>query len=373
MLNNSKVDSPIISDEKYSKSTTSNQSDINSTKSHRKINDSHTPNLGAQLSFNKNAFNPFTKWKEIQKKIQINKIKDLQLKKDSLSIFKDDYNAIMKNIDRVSDIVKFNLSNLVKAVKYLNSSNAFFNNRLPIEAIDEILLLIFLYEWICLEKPKDQSILGTKEEVIKKFKLQTYNSGSEYKKIFDGIDFDFDESAILFKDRLRNSTFKTYEKILNIIKDDESFFNKLNAEITVNELVENEEYFSKLWKDTFEILEDKYAFVYSLKNSDEKIICINIETHSEVVATVKFKMFETHILNQGFLVPNSICKELISLNQIGKKIELDFFIIMSHSYSLANRVVKNIFLQDLKLKQADSKRIINIKPNILRNNIDIDE
>lgn len=372
MSNNLKDDFSVTPDEKYSKSPTIDTNDKGSIKLNKKDNDTHLASTSTNLSFNKNPFNAFKKWKEIQKKIQINKIKDLQLKKDSLSIFRDDYNSIIKNIDRVSDNVKFNLSNLVKAVKYLNSSNVFFNNRLPIEAIDEILLLIFLYEWICLDKPKDQSILGTKEEVIKKFKLQTYNSCSEYKKIFDGIDFDFDESAILFKDRLRSSTFKTYEKILNIIKDDESFFNKLNAEITVNEIMDNEEYFSKLWKDTFEILEDRYAFVYSLKNSDEKIICINIETHSEVIATVKFKMFETHILKQGFLIPDSICKELMSLNQIGKKIELDYFTLMSHSYLLANRVVKNIFLQDLKLKLEDSKRVINIKPNILKNNIDIE-
>lgn len=257
MSNNLKDDFSVTPDEKYSKSPTIDANDKGSIKLNKKDNDTHLASTSTNLSFNKNPFNPFKKWKEIQKKIQINKIKDLQLKKDSLSIFRDDYNSIIKNIDRVSDNVKFNLSNLVKAVKYLNSSNVFFNNRLPIEAIDEILLLIFLYEWICLDKPKDQSILGTKEEVIKKFKLQTYNSCSEYKKIFDGIDFDFDESAILFKDRLRSSTFKTYEKILNIIKDDESFFNKLNAEITVNEIMDNEEYFSKLWKDTFEILEDR--------------------------------------------------------------------------------------------------------------------
>lgn len=364
MSNNLKVDSPNTSNEKYNTSSITNNS--------VKDNNTNSISSGIQLAFNKNAFNPFNKWKEIQKKIQINKIKDLQLKKDSLSIFRDDYNAIIKNIERVSDSVKFNLSNLVKAVKYLNSSNAFFNNRLATESIDEILLLIFLYEWICLDKPKDKSILGTKEEVIKKLKLQTYNSGSEYKKIFDGIDFDFDESTILFKDRLRNSTFKTYEKILNIIKDDEIFFNKLNAEMTVNELADNDEYFSKLWKDTFEILEDKYAFVYSLKNSDEKIICINIETYSEVIAIVKFKMFETHILHQGLLIPDSICKDLISLTRVGKKIELDFFTIISNSYLLANRVVKNIFLQDLKLKLDDSKRVVNIKPNILKNNIDIE-
>ncbi|MEF9985135.1 MAG: hypothetical protein RSA40_01385 [Malacoplasma sp.] len=370
MLDNFKTKSINIPSEK------ANTTNPNKENSHHWIKDKkhskavETTNTDEILSFKKNVFNPYNKWKEVQKKLQINKIKDLQAKKDSLAIFRDDYVNVIKNIERVSDNIKFNLSNLVKAVKYLNSSNSFFNNRLPVEAIDEILLLIFIYEWICLEKPKDQSILGTKEEVIKKFKLQTYSSNSEYKKIFENIDFDFDEGMVLFKDRLKNSTFKTYEKILAIIKDDENFFNKLNDEIAVNELNDKEEYFSKLWKDTFEILEDKYAFVYSVKNSDEKIICINIETASEVVATVKFKMFETHILNQGFLVANGISKELISLTQIGKKLELDFFIVMSHSYQIANRVVKNIFLQDLKLKIEDSKRVINIKPNILKNNID---
>lgn len=314
------------------------------------------PNTGKNdFIFSQSSSLIFNKWKDIQKKLQILKMNDLNNKKKVAATFKRDYDEIMSNVENNAGVVKFSLSNLIRAIKYLNSSNAFFNNRLQSETIDQMLLLIYIYEWICLDKQKDVNTLGTKEQVIKKLKVQAYNTKSEYWKIFENLDLDFEESKIVLIERIASATFKTYESIIALIKNDSNYFLKLDSDIMMNKVNDNESYYVELWKDTFTIAYDKFLFSYSTQNSDDKIICVNAEVKDDLVAVMKFKIFETFTSRDGAITQEGFGKELLSLKLVNKKYNVDTFEFLSNSYVIANRVIKNIFIPEMKIK-AEEKR-----------------
>lgn len=297
------------------------------------------------------GINIFEQWKRIHiKLIEIKNIK-LEEKKELVSSLEQQYNEIISHAVKVNGgSYEFNLSNLVKIVKYLNVSNEFFNSRVHSEMMDEILLLVYLYEWLCLGKEKNELILGPKEEAIHKFKVLTYKTNSEYKLIFEGIDLNNKEDYQTFTSRIRNATFRAYNSLLNIISIDNEFFEKIRSQDYVNISLLNEDYFLKLWKDTFSIEDERVTYSYSAINSDDVFIFINVETKTEQVAFVKFRMFETFSSKSGKIVSSGISKEILRIEFLNPKYENLGSSILANVLKLANRVVKYIFLPELRFR-----------------------
>ncbi len=297
------------------------------------------------------GINIFEQWKRLHIKLLEIKNARLDEKKELIPTLEEQYNEIISNAIKVNGgSYEFNLSNLVKIVKYLNNSNDFFNNRVSFEMMDEILLLVYLYEWLCLGKEKNISILGNKEEVIHKFRILTFKTNSEYRLIFEGIDLNNKDDYNTFTSRIRNATFRAYNSLLNIISIDNEYFEKVRCQEYVNIKLLNEDYFLKLWKDTFSIEDERVTYSYSAINSDDVFIFINVETKTEQVAFVKFRMFETFVSKNGKVVSNGISKEILRIEFLNPKYENLGSSILANVLKLANRVVKYIFLPDLRFR-----------------------
>lgn len=297
------------------------------------------------------GINIFEQWKKLHiKLLEIKNIK-LEEKKELIPLLEQQYSEIISNAIRVNGgSYEFNLSNLVKIAKYLNASNEFFNNRIAIEMMDEILLLVYLYEWLCLGKEKSVSILGPKEEVIHKFRSLTLKTNSEYRLIFEDIDLNNKEDYNVFTSRIRNATFRAYNSLLNIISVDNDYFEKVRHQEYVNIQILDEDYFLKLWKDTFSIEDERVTYSYSAINSDDVFIFINVETKTEQVAFVKFRMFETFSSKSGTIVSSGISKEILRIEFLNPKYENLGSSILANVLKLANRVVKYIFLPELRFR-----------------------
>lgn len=301
-------------------------------------------------SNNKNEIiNIYELWKDIQIKLLDAKNSKIIERKNLLNFYKNQYAEIINEVIKIDDnTYEFNLANLIKIAKYINHSNSFFNNRISAEFIDEILILVYLYEWICLKYEKDPNILGIKEEVIDQFRILTFKTNSEYQKIFDNIDLNSQEGQNLFAIRIKNATFKAYNSLIILISRDNIYFSKIDNDqvFSLNSL--KEDYFIKLWKDTFILEEDRVTYSYSIINSDETFIFINVETKNEQVAFVKFRMFQTFSLKNGIISLSGISKEILRIEFLNQKYEVIGASIISNSLKLANRVIKNIFWPNLK-------------------------
>lgn len=301
-------------------------------------------------SLNKSSFSIFELWKNTQIRLLDIKNNKLQEKKNQLPLYKSKFDEIMYDAKiKTDNTYEFSLINLVKVIKYINASNAFFNNRVPLWLMDEVLLLVYLYEWIYLKQEKNPNILGTKEEVIEKFRLLTFKSNSEYKNIFEDIDLSKSDEFALFAIRVKNATFKSYASLMNLIKNDDSYFNKIENESLTHIPSLNDSHFIKLWKETFTIEDDRVNYSYSDVDSDETFIFINVETKNEQVAFVKFRMFKTFDFVDEQIVPNGISKEILRIEFLNPKYEHIGSSILANSLKLANRVVKNIFLPNIKV------------------------
>ena len=126
----------------------------------------------------------------------------------------------------------------------------------------------------------------------------------------------------------------------------------------------NDEYLKQLWIDTFSIVEDNITYSYSAMNSDDNFIYINVETKNEQIAFVKFRMFETFTYKSGNVVPSGIGKELLRIEFLNKHAESIHAKILTNSLKIANRVVKHIFLIDVKnkIEETGNKKVVNITP-----------
>lgn len=313
------------------------------------------------------GLNIYEQWKNVQIRLLDIKNNNLRDKKEQLRTFESQYSSIVSFAMKLDNgTYEFNLSNLIKIVKYLNASNNFFNNRVSVDMMDEILLLVYLYEWVCLDKQKDNMSLGTKEEVIKKFRNLTFKTNSEYRKIFEDIDLtdiNNDANRIIFSQRIRNATFRAYNSLLNIISLDNEYFERIRREEYINLELLDESYFTKLWKDTFSIEENRATYSYSAINSDDVFIFINVETKTEQVAFVKFRMFETFSSKSGTILSSGISKELLRIEYLNSKYENIGASILSNSLKIANRVIKHIFLPELRFRNEEEgyPKVITIK------------
>lgn len=312
---------------------------------------------------NKNVINDkkqssiFNRWKAIQKEIQKSRFESLKDKKKFLPMFKDEYESLLSMIKKNDDgSFEFNFSFLIRSIKYINDTNDFFNRRFKIGDIDEILLLIYIFEWVCLNKEKDPTLLGTKDQVINKFKAKVRESGSNYKEIFEDLvlsnQSDFEE----FKKRISFFVKKTHDKLIEFISKDLAIYTSI--EQTKNALVDFDDYevCNKVWKDTFCIFDDKVDYIYNLENSDDSIIYVSIEADKKQVAFIKFRMFQTFVSKNSKVVPNGFSKEILRIDFVDKRYEHMIGMFLSNSLKIANRVIKNIFLPELQLEIFNSEK-----------------
>lgn len=316
--------------------------------------------MNNNLTNNKKDSTIFNRWRKIQKEIQKSRLDSIKDKKKFLPMFKDEYNSLSSMIYKKSDdSYEFNFSFLIRAIKYINDTYDFFNRKLKIGDLDEILLLIYIFEWVCLNKEKDPNLLGDKDEVIDKLKVKVRNSGSIYKEIFENINLnnfnDFEE----FKRRIIFYVKKTHDKLIDVISKDANIYNSI--EQTKNFLVDfdNYEICNKIWKDTFNIFDDKVDYLYDLENSDDSIIYINIEANNKQVAFIKFRIFQTFSQKKSKTIPSGFSKEILRIDFVNKTYENMVGPFLSNSLKIANRVIKNIFLPELQLELYNNEKLEN--------------
>ena len=311
----------------------------------------------------KSGFNIFEQWKKVQKDVLVAKAIQLKEKKQFVWKYQNEYTSILSSIKKDGDGYQFNLPSFVRVIRYLNSSNGFFNNRISSDSMDEYLILIYLYEWLYLGKDKDESVLGKKIDVIKKLKLIVKKTGSNNKKLFENLDLDDENAVQIFTSRLNDGVIKTFNQVLNLISLDMNYFSKIKLD-NFDDVKINDEYLKQLWIDTFSIVEDNITYSYSAMNSDDNFIYINVETKNEQIAFVKFRMFETFTYKSGNVVPSGIGKELLRIEFLNKHAESIHAKILTNSLKIANRVVKHIFLIDVKnkIEETGNKKVVNITP-----------
>lgn len=303
------------------------------------------------ITNNKKNSSIFNRWRIIQKEIQKSRLDSIKDKRKYLPLLKSEYDSLMAMTFRKSDgSYEFNFSFLIRAIKYINNTYDFFNRKLKIGDLDEILLLIYIFEWVCLNKEKDPSLLGSKDEVINRLKVKVTNSQSVYKEIFDNIDLsnpnDFEE----FKRRIIFYVKKTHDKLINVIFNDINFYSSIEQTKNLYVDFDNFEVCNKVWRDTFNIFDDKVDYLYDLENSDDTIIFISIEANNRQVAFIKFRMFETFTSKNSKIVPSGFSKEILRIDFVNKAYENMIGVFLSNSLKIANRVIKNIFLPELQLE-----------------------
>lgn len=313
----------------------------------------------------KNGFNIFDQWKETQREILTEKANNLKEKKQFVWKYENEYKSILASIRKYpkENGYDFSLPTLVRIIRYLNTSNSFFNNRVSSDEMDEYLILIYLYEWLYLGKDKDENVLGSKSEVIRKFKMVTKKTESDNRKLFENPEYDYEENYEKFVRGLHSAISKTYNKLIDVITNDGDYFNKIKLD-NFDQLNITDEYLKKLWVDTFTIVDENITYSYSAYNSDDIFIYINVEFKNEQIAFVKFRMFETFTFRNGSILPNGISKELLRIEFLNKQADNIASRILSNSLKLANRVVKHIFLREVKARMEDTgnKKVVNIIP-----------
>lgn len=306
--------------------------------------------------FNKNNYyNVFDIWKKTQSKLNSIQIKLLNDKKEEAVLLLEKHELICSKIKQISDDEFAYENNIfIALIKYVMESNNFFDNRLTEDEIDELLLLAYVYEWLCLEKTKDVTLLGDRSEVLKKLKIISLKSNSTNKAIFDNLDIDEISNLLELKRRVKFAVNYCYNQIIFfILKDDLVYKKILNEKIEVKRF-DDKKFCLDLWNKVFVINNNNIKYSYNIEASDEKIIYIDIEQNKEIIAFAKYKMFRTHSIENKQIKATGISKELIRIEFLNDFAKSKYPEILSNILKLANRVVKNIFLLNLQIENDEN-------------------
>lgn len=317
-----------------------------------------------------NSLNIFDLWRKVQIKIGYIHKQILTEKKEESSKLLEKYELIFSKIQKNGkDSWVFEKNIFIALIKYLIDSNNFFDKRLTDDQIDELLLLAYTYEWIVLDKPKDISLLGNRTEVLKKFKSVSSESGSWFQTIFENIDIHSLEDWPEIVKRIENATLFCFSEIVSFIEKDGTIYKKVINENYKEKDFNNKDECLQNWNKLFLIKDNGLNYVYSIQDSDLNIIYISVETESEKVALVKYKLFYTYSKNDSSLTPTGVSKELLRIDFINKNFASKYGEILSNSLKISNRAIKNIFLLDLQLKNDEennlnsslkNKKVVNI-------------
>lgn len=326
--------------------------------------------MAEKLFKEKKGINVFELWKDIQNKLNIIQTDILKEKQSSSKKLLEKYDLIFSKIKKENNEFLFESNIFVVLIKYIMESNDFFEKRLDEEQIDELLLLAYIYEWICLDKNKDITLLGDKSEVLKKLKFASIQSNSSNKKIFENIDIDDITMTVELKRRIKYAAFECYKEMIEYIQSDRKIFLKFLNEKITNKIFNESESYIEIWNKTFRLESNELNYEYSIEDSDEKIIYISVFKNDKKIAFSKFKMFYTHTIQNKQIKATGISKELLLIDFIDYKTQLLCGEILSNCLKIANRVVKNIFLLKLqienekyeqdKLNNITSKKVVKI-------------
>lgn len=308
----------------------------------------------------KQNFNVFDLYKSVQIKLSQIQANILSEKKSEANNFLEKHALIYSKIKPISnDEFMFENNIFVALIKYMMETNDFFDKRLSEDEIDELLLLAYIFEWLCLEKSKDVTLLGDKMEVLKKLRIISYKSDSINKNIFDNLDIEEISNWMELKRRVKTAVITCFNEMVLYLYNDQKIYNKiLNEKITIKNFDSKKETLDT-WNNIFVIQDKNLNYVYSIKDSDDKIIYISIEDENKRVGFVKFKMFYTFEPKNKSLKATGVSKELLRV-EIDEYLNPIYAQIMSNSLKIANRVIKNIFNLDLQIKnQSDEEDKVN--------------
>lgn len=309
-----------------------------------------------------NYYNVFDIWKKTQIKLNSIQIKSLNEKKEEAALLLEKHELICSKIKRISDDEFVYENNIfIALIKYIMESNNFFDNRLTDDEIDELLLLAYVFEWLCLEKTKDVTLLGDRTEVLKKLKLISNKSNSSNKAIFDNLDIDEISNLLELKRRVKFAVNYCYNQIIVFMLNDNILYKKiLNEKIEVKKF-DDKKVCMDLWTKSFVINHSDMKFSYNIEASDEKIIYIDIEHNNEIIGFAKYKMFTTHTIENKHIKATGISKELLRIEFLNEYARSKYPEILSNILKLANRVVKNIFLLQLQIENEENEANNNFK------------
>ncbi len=313
---------------------------------------------------NKRNYSVFDLWKDTQIKLGIFQKRILEQKKVEAATLLEKYDLIYSKIKPISN-EEFSFENniFVALIKYIMESNSFFDYRLSDEKIDELLLLAYIFEWLCLEKSKDVTLLGDKSEVLKKLRIISNKSNSINKKIFEDLDIEDVSNWLELKRRVKKSAVWCFDEMVQFLYNDKKIYKKILNETISAKNFDDRDQCLEMWNRVAKTTDENFKYIYSINDSDDKIIYISVETQEKKVAFVKFKMFYTFESVNGQIKPTGVSKELIRIEFIDKKAAELYGEIMSSSLRIANKVIKSIFLLDLQLKNEEKEhdKINNLK------------
>lgn len=312
----------------------------------------------------KHQKNVFDLWVEVQSKLSLIQAEILKNKKIQAEDLLNKYELIYSKIKPISDDeFEFENNIFVALIKYLMESNEFFDSRFTDEEVDELLLLAYIFEWLCLEKSKDVTLLGDKGEVLKKLRFISNKTDSINKKIFENIDMDDVANWVELKRRVKKAANECFNQLVIALYKDPKIYKRILNEKSIIKSFDDKEACIKMWNKVFVINHKGLNYVYSINDSDGKIIYISIETEQRKVAFIKFKMFYTFSYENKTIKPTGISKELLRVEFIDANAQELYGEIISNSLKVANRVIKNIFLLDLQIKneEVENAKINNFK------------
>lgn len=308
-----------------------------------------------------------TQYNELQKE-------NFKINKETAVSLLNKWNTIFDNLkknDETNFVFDSKLFSLI--VKYLVESNDFFSNRVEEDKIDEFLLLAYCYEWICLDRVKDVSLLGDKNDVLNKLKSITSKNRSDYMHIFNNLDPNnlAPNGISLLKKRIRNSAEVCFNEIIFYCLNDSNYYQKIIKKVFVEKNFTNYNEVLKIWNNIFFIRTPSFNYIYSVDDSDKRIIYISVEKNNQKIAYFKFRIFYTY--NEAIIDKNSfatgVSKELITVGFVEQRFSHQYGEMISHVLKIANRAIKNIFLIDLELKSHKHKSLNN--QSILKTNKEV--
>lgn len=312
----------------------------------------------------KQYYNVFDLWKKVQIKLSLIQAQILNEKKQEASQLLEKFELIFSKIKPISnDEFMYDNNIFVALIKYLMESNNFFDTRLDDDQIDEMLLLAYVYEWLCLEKTKDVTLLGDRGEVLRKLRYVSNKSNSANKKIFENLDIDDISNLMELKRRVKSAVMLSFNEMIMFIFNDQRIYKKILNETIKQKNFDNQKQTMELWNQIFQIEDKNFIYSYSVDDSDSKIIYINVFNKDQKIAYVKYKMFYTYSIEAKQLKPTGISKEMIRIELIDEHANSMFGTIVSNCLKIANRVIKNIFLLDLQIKndEQEQDKINNLK------------
>lgn len=305
----------------------------------------------------------FEMWKELHHKVQIiyknnllgkKKIaSELQFKHDQIfqSLEKNDHNAF------VFDPKIFN-----SLIKYLVDSNQFFQYRLTEENLNEFLIIAFFYEWVCLGKKKDHTVLGDMQTTFEKILSLSQKNKSITLSFFKDINLFINLDNInIIKTKTYELVYFLYEELIEFIKNDLDTFKKISKEEYVEKDYVNEANAWYLFNKAFSISRNDLEYSYSNADSNFEYIHIIVKHNSQKVGHIKFKIHPVYNLINGKMKHVSYSKELIIL-AVSNKFSNYYFEILENIYQLANKILQNFYQLNLELLN-DQKKLANSNLN----------